>query len=150
ASTQRVSEAQRETERPRLLESLIVEQPARRLFDLIVSRTAVASVQRRRHKDTILMRASRKRHRQTADVGLPRAVVGVLAPRQIAQPARGPVTALRQSREAWEERSRPFLQPVAVEPKSALPLADGDIGGEQRVGCAILRRDEAISIALTQ
>ena len=85
------------------------------------------------NEDPVRVSAAGKRQRQASNKGLLGAVVGVLAPGQIAEPGCGSMTALSRFGEVGKERRRPLLQPVTVEAKTALAPADGDVAGDQRV-----------------
>ena len=88
--------------------------------------------------------------RQASDEGLLGAVIGVLAPRQIAEPACGPMPTPRRVREVAKERRGPLLQQIAVEAKPALAPANDHIAGDQRIRDPLLCRNEPIGVALAQ
>src|SRR5690348_17347526 len=121
-----------------------------RLLYRVFDRATVAGMQDCCDKDAVGMGAARKRHRQTAGKGLLGTVIGVLAPRQIAEPAGGPMTTPLLFREVGKERRCPLLQPVAIKPKTALTSADCHVGSDQRIRYLVLERNMAIGVAFTQ
>src|SRR5437764_768244 len=100
-----------------------------------------------RDENPIRVSAAGKRQCQASDESLLGAVVGVLAPRQIAEPAGGPMTTSNLLGEIAKERRRPLLQQIAIETKSALAPTDDHIAGDQRIRNPLLCRDEPICIA---
>src|SRR5207248_2464285 len=120
------------------------------LFHRVVRRAVVAGMQGGRDENPIRVGAGGKWQRQASDKGLLGAVIGVLAPRQIAEPACGPMTTLNCFREVAKERRRPSLQQVAIEAKPALAPADDHIPGDQRISDPLLGRNHPIRIAFPQ
>src|SRR5271169_6183292 len=120
AAAQGIGETERKTEGSHLRGGSLVEQLASRVLDGVVCCAAVANMQHRRDKYPVGMADAGKRHPQATGKSEFGAVVGVLAPGNVAQPAGGSMESTCSLRRTREQRRRPFLKSVALEVEAAL------------------------------
>ena len=107
-------------------------------------------MQRRGEKHAFRMADPGKRHPQAPSKGLFGAVVRVLAPRNVAQPAGRAMNSPCSRRLAREERGRPFLQSVAIEVEAALAPSDQRADRDQRIRLPLPGGYQPIGITLAQ
>ena len=91
----------------------------------------------------------RGRQRQGAHEGEPGAVIRVLAPGRVAEPARRPVQASPRRAGIGKERRDPAIETLAVAFPSALGRRDSLAGSEQRIG-ARLAQQQPVGVTLAQ
>src|SRR6266478_845731 len=91
-----------------------------------------------------------ERHRQAPGESLLGAIVGVLAPGDVAEPADGPMKPPRRLREIGEQRRRPFLQSTALEAEAALAPADLHTGCNQWIRHSFSGRNKTVRVAFAQ
>jgi hypothetical protein len=94
AAAQGVGETKRQAERANLRSGSLVKQMAGRLLDQVVDAAAIAGMQHRGDKYPVGMADAGKRHPQASGKGELGAVVGMLAPGDVTEPASGAMKSL--------------------------------------------------------
>ena len=102
----------------------LVEQLAGRLLDRVVDAAAIAGMQHRSDKYPVGVADAGERHPQASGKGQLGAVVGMLAPGDVTEPASGAMKSLGLLGQVREQCCRPLLQSVAIEAEAA--MASGD------------------------
>ena len=127
-----------------------VEQRSDRRVDRVVGSAAVACVQSGSDEYPVAVIELGERHRQAAVKGVAGAIIGVIGPGDVAEPARGAVQPAPARREIGKDRRDPALQVLAViAAPAALRPGDADAGVEQRIALSVPRQ-QAERIALAQ
>src|SRR5207249_1291682 len=140
----------RQAERANLRGGSFVEQLAGRLLDRVVDAAAIPGMQHRRDKHSVSVADAGERHPQAPRKGQLGAVVGVLAPSDITEPASGAMKSLGVLGQVREQCCRPLLQPVAIEAEAAVASGYRRTSCDQRMRPSLPNRNQPVSVAFAQ